>query len=426
MSEEQGKPKPSPQQNYSPEWNRTTKTIVAIVGLIIAVILLWRFQSLLQQVVIAAMIAYVLNPIVKIIDDRTPLKRSPTIILTYITILILIIAAFTAIGVAAYNQAVSLIAQLPNLITQGINLLQESITNPEPWISFGSFEFGIDDLNFDTVQDQLIGLVEPLIGRGGQLASSLAGLTFRLLGNFLFIFFVSIYLANEIPELGNYVGRFAAPPGYRKDAERLLREFGRIWSAYLRGQIVLGIVIFIVVSVTLSALGVQNALALGALAGFLEFVPNLGPIISTVVAMGVAFFQPENYLGLTTTQFTIAVLVLMFLIQQIENNILVPRIVGDALDLHPLLVIIGVFMGGSVAGILGAVLAAPVLASLKLVTIYAWRKLFDLPPFPKPESEEPLPSVWQRLRSLVTPRPKEPEVTPDNESQDSEESSENE
>lgn len=410
MNNQQTQTKPTKPQTPSPEWSRTTKTVVAIAGIIILVILLWRFQSLLQQVIIAAMIAYVLNPIVKTIDARTPLKRGPTIILAYIVMLILLIGAFIAIGLAAYNQGQSLLQQLPDLITQGLTLIQDSTTNPDPWISFGSFEFGLNDLNFDTIQDQLIGLVQPLLGRGGQLASSIAGLTFRFLGNFLFIFFVSIYLANEIPELGNYVGRVAAPPGYRQDAQRLLREFGRIWSAYLRGQIVLGIVIFLVVSITLSALGVQNALALGALAGFLEFVPNLGPILSTVIAMLVAFFQPENYLGLTSAQFTIAVLILMFLIQQLENNILVPRIVGEALDLHPLLVIIGVFMGGSVAGILGAVLAAPVLASLKLVTIYAWRKMFDLPPFPKPESEDPLPSVWQRLRSLVAPQPKEEPV----------------
>jgi hypothetical protein len=75
----------------------------------------------------------------------------------------------------------------------------------------------------------------------------------------------------------------------------------------------------------------------------------------------------------------------MIIIQQVENSFLVPRIVGDALDLHPLVVMISVVMGASLAGILGAVLAAPVAASLKLFGAYAWRKMLDLPPFPKPE-----------------------------------------
>ena len=65
-----------------------------------------------------------------------------------------------------------------------------------------------------------------------------------------------------------------------------------------------------------------------------------------------------------------------------------PRIVGEALDLHPLMVIVGVFMGATLGGIVGAVLAAPVLATLKLLGVYAWRKLFDLHPFPDPEETD--------------------------------------
>ena len=81
----------------------------------------------------------------------------------------------------------------------------------------------------------------------------------------------------------------------------------------------------------------------------------------------------------------------MIIIQQVENNFLVPRIVGGALDLHPILVIVGVFMGASLAGVLGAILAAPIVASLKLLTQYAWRKLFDLQPFPEEEPPEGIP-----------------------------------
>jgi predicted PurR-regulated permease PerM len=93
----------------------------------------------------------------------------------------------------------------------------------------------------------------------------------------------------------------------------------------------------------------------------------------------------------------------MFLVQQLENTILVPRIMGQALDLHALVVIVGVYMGGSLAGILGAVLAAPVIASLKLLSIYAWRKMFDLYPFPHPEKiPPPKPSWRERGKSLMT------------------------
>ncbi len=80
-----------------------------------------------------------------------------------------------------------------------------------------------------------------------------------------------------------------------------------------------------------------------------------------------------------------------------------PRIVGESLDLHPLLVIMGVFIGGSLAGILGAVLAAPTMATLRMLGQYAWRKMFDLPPFPDPEKERPSSrSLKERTNTILS------------------------
>jgi predicted PurR-regulated permease PerM len=91
----------------------------------------------------------------------------------------------------------------------------------------------------------------------------------------------------------------------------------------------------------------------------------------------------------------------MILIQQVENAFLVPRIVGDALDLHPLVVLIGVLMGTSLAGLLGAVLAAPVIATLLLFGNYIWRKMLDLPPFPDDPPEPAKSGSRGNSRSLA-------------------------
>ena len=119
--------------------------------------------------------------------------------------------------------------------------------------------------------------------------------------------------------------------------------------------------------------------------------------------MLVALFQDSNRFGLDPLYFGLLVLGVMFLIQQVENNLLVPRIVGSALNLHPLEVMISVLMGASLAGILGAILAAPVLATIKLLGAYAWRKMLDLPPFADEEerptqTEESPPSKARRKR----------------------------
>lgn len=402
----------------SPPWGRTTKTIVVIVALLLVVLVAWRFSSLIQQIIMAAVLAYLLNPLIKFVNENTGLKRGTLVLLTYLAFILLVIGAFTALGVAAYAQINNLINELPRLTVSLLNLLRDWARVAETTYEIGPFEFSPSTFDWNSIRSQVLGMVEPILSRGGQYAGQIAGATMRIVGNFLFIWVVSIYLALEIPRVRDYVAAAAQQPGYRKDAERLMAEFSRVWSAYLRGQVILGLVIGVTVGVSLGVLGVQNALALGIVSGLLEFVPVVGPIIGTGAAVVVAFFQPQNYLGLTSVEFALVVLLVMFIIQQLENNLLVPNIVGDALDLHPLVVIIGVFMGASVAGILGAILAAPVLASLKLLGNYAWRKLFDLPPF-EDEASEPAPSspfqqkvrdLWARLRRRV--ERSQPEETP--------------
>ena len=230
---------------------------------------------------------------------------------------------------------------------------------------------------------------------GGYLGSIALG-TVGTLTNLIIILFVSIYIAIDAPRLSEWIGNVAEFPGYREDAERLWRDFGRIWQAYLRGQAILGLVIGLIVFVCMLILGVENALVLGLISGLMEFIPYIGPFIGAAAAVIVSFFQEAgtNTFGLTPIYFALAVLAVMTLIQQVENNFMVPRIVGDALDLNPLIVFVGALMGASLAGILGTILAAPVLATIKLIGTYAWRKMFDLDPFPNPEIVEEDSPTW--------------------------------
>jgi predicted PurR-regulated permease PerM len=355
---------------------------VAVTSLLLLALVAWRFSGLIGQLVGAAILAYLLNPLIRLIAERSPLRRGTATVIVYVVFLLLLAGAMTALGFAVVGQVVSFINDLPNLVNQIIDLLRDWLPAPDREIVLGPFSFTIDTLDWTTIRDQMLGWVEPVLTRSGQYAGQLATTTIRVISTILFVWVISIYIALEIPRLRGYVAAVAQPGGYRFDAERLMTQFGRIWSAYLRGQIFLGLVIGVIVSITLAILGVQNALALGLLSGLLEFIPIVGPIIGAVAATIVALFQPAHFAGLSPFWHAAVVLGAMIVIQQLENNLLVPRIVGNALDLHPLLVMVAVFMGSSIAGILGAVLAAPVVASLKLVGVYAWRKMFDLPPFP--------------------------------------------
>jgi predicted PurR-regulated permease PerM len=387
LSKNQREQKPPPDITVevvsSPLWGLSTKIVVIVSALVLLGFMVWRFQGLIVMTILAAVIAYILNPLVVFVNERTNISRGWVILAIYLVLAVALSTLFVSLGVAAYDQATDFINLVPNLIDQIISLFETINMQSEPIVIVDRILIEPINLPWESITNQLLGLIQPTLTTSGGFVGQLASTTVRTIGNFIFIFVISVYLIFEAPNIGRYLQELAAQPGYQTDMERMAKEFSRIWSAYLRGQVVLGVIIFFVVWMGLSVLGVRNALTLGLIAGLLEFVPTIGPIISTVIAMTVAFFQPSNPWDLMGWQFALVVLIFMILVQQVENNALVPRIVGNALDLHPLIVIIGVFMGASVAGILGAILAAPLLASLKLVAVYAWRKLFDQPPFPE-------------------------------------------
>ncbi len=387
--------------NTSPPWNRTTKIFVTVIALFLIGLLLQRFQPLVAPLAGAAILAYLLNPIIIFLDKRLPISRGASIVIVYILLAVVLAVSGAFLSVTTYQQTIGFINDVPVLIDDVVTAVS-SLSPEQELFHYGPIAIFPTDIPWQSVGDQLLGMIQPALTQSGGVITQIATTTFRVFIMTFFVFMVSIYIAIEIPLMGGRVGSAFASPGYQYDAERLFRDFGRVWSSYLRGQVVLGLIIFVIVWAGLSLLGVRYALALAIFAGLLEFVPNVGAIISTTVAMLVAFFQPENYLGLAPWVHTLAVFGFMFIVQQLENNILVPRIMGNALDLHPLIVITGVFIGGSMAGILGAVLAAPIIASIKLIGTYGWRKLFDLPPFTDLEAEGLPPSLFDQGRGLAT------------------------
>jgi len=156
-------------------------------------------------------------------------------------------------------------------------------------------------------------------------------------------------------------------------------------------------------TIGLAVLGVPGALYLGIVAGLLELIPNLGPIIATVPAVIVALIQGSTSLPISNLAFAGVVILFYILVQQVENNLIVPRVLGAALELPPLIVMTGIVIGASVGGILGALLATPLIATGRVVLHYIYRKMLGQNPIQNedaaPESGAPPSGNW--LSSLL-------------------------
>ncbi len=190
-------------------------------------------------------------------------------------------------------------------------------------------------------------------------------------------------------------------PKYKLDFERLSRELGRIWNAFLRGQIIIFFLAVIVYSIVLSILGVHYALSLAFLAGLARFVPYIGPIINWIVLVLVAYFQVYKLFDLSPFYYTLLVLGTALFIDQIFDNIISPRILSDALKVHPAAVLVAAIIAAKLFGLLGVVVAAPILATVTLLWKYTMRKMLDLDPWPEEEPRHAPPPLGSRFFASI-------------------------
>jgi predicted PurR-regulated permease PerM len=259
----------------------------------------------------------------------------------------------------------------------------------------------ISQFDLTSISDQLLSLGQNLLSEMGSFLSTVAGSAANFLGWTLFVLLVSFFVLAESGGLREGIIKVDLP-GYTHDLKRLGQELGLIWNAFLRGQIIIFFITVIVYFIVLSVLGVQYAIGLSLAAGFARFVPYVGPAINWTALALVTFFQPFKLFGMEPIYYTLLVFVIALVIDQFFDNILSPRIMADALRVHPAAVLVAAIISASLLGVVGVVIAAPMLATLQLFGQYTLRKMFDLDPWPPHEKRRAAPKrskLISRLRS---------------------------
>ena len=377
----------------SPRWGPFTKFLIALVLIVLLGAVLLRFQQMIVPLVLAVMLTYLLRPVAAAVATRTGLSWRAAVALLYAVLLVLLLTLLTLTGIAVIQQMQALYTNLLQISTDFPNLLQRILSAPlviGPFvidlsrpIGIGPFKIDFSTTDLQALGQQVLAALQPALSRTGALLSTLAAGTAETLGWMLFILIISFYLLSDSRRMSVSIERLV-PPEYAYDVRRLVSDLAPIWNAFLRGQITLALVMGSVIGLTMALLGVRYSIVLGLMGGVLEFVPIIGPLITGTTAVIIALFQGGNWLGLTPLAYAVTVIIAMILLQQIENNFLVPRIIGGTLNLHPVAILVGAVIAANLAGIIGLLLSAPTVATLRLFGRYFYRKMFDLDPWPDP------------------------------------------
>jgi len=188
----------------------------------------------------------------------------------------------------------------------------------------------------------------------------------------------------------------------------LLRRIVRLWMLYIKGQLLMSLIIGLLTFLVGLAIGLPYAFFLGLLAGVLETVPNIGSLIALVPAVVVALWQGSRFIHVQNWAFALIVVGAYLVVQQVGELVIHPRIMGKRLDLPAIVVLLVVILGAAVGNIVGAYLAVPLVVTVREIARYVIRKVKKLPPFPdetppNAPAQPPGPSVELPSPSLSPP-----------------------
>jgi predicted PurR-regulated permease PerM len=379
----------APSPETSPRWNTPTKFLVALVFLVLLGWLLLQFQSMWGPMIAVCILAYLLSPIASRVARATRLPWGLAVLIVYLVLFILIVGLLVVAGVAIQRQIVGLYDAVLEISADLPGFVQELLSHP---LVLGPFTIDPATIDFERVLQPLTSAIQPVLSQTGTWASSIATVTATSVGWVLFVLILSYYLLADLSNVLQGLDQ-RMPPAYRDDVRRLATSLGPIWNNYLRGQVTLSGTLGIMVGVTLSLLGVSYAPVLGLLAFVLDFIPYIGATVSFGIGTLVALFQGGNWLGLDPVTYAVIVAAAYLVLQQIQGYVLWPRIMGETLNLHPIIIIVGALVMAQLLSVVGLMLAGPLIATLMVFGRYVYCRLFDMNPW-----EEGPASLDQSLR----------------------------
>jgi predicted PurR-regulated permease PerM len=345
------------------------KALVVLLTLLASLALLWVLWQVVSPILhtlvlfgLAAVLAFGLGGPVGMLATRLRGNRILAIVLVYLLFGIVIVGGLILLAGPFVRQASDLASALPQYATE--------LQARAPDIQSALGQYGIQaDIN--SLKTRALTAIEQ---SGADVLTHLVGTLAELGGmilDFVLALVISLYLLVDGPR---FRARSLAliPLQYRDNALFLQDNVSRVLGGYLRAQFFLALIVGVATGVGMAVLGLPYAVVLGVLAGLFELIPMFGPILSAVPAVLVAMFLP----------FPTVIWVLLFflVLQQVENNVLAPRISGHAVGLHPLGAMFALLAGFQLVGLLGGLFAVPVAGVVWVLITAGYRNAMTTPP----------------------------------------------
>jgi predicted PurR-regulated permease PerM len=317
----------------------------------LVLILLWlvyQVRSTLFVFILAILFAYLLSPLVNLLNRFLPTRtRTPGLALAYVIFVAVVVLVGIKIGSTVAEQAKAFETDLPSRIA--------AFEAPNPKLP--------DAIN--TLKKQALDKIRGGIETGGgDVFSTMAQAGVKFLsvaGDLIFVVVIpilSFFFLNEGPTIREHVLDMIGDGPKRELLDDVMEDVHLLLLHYMRALVVLSVAAFTTYSIFFSFMGVPYSVLLAAVAGLLEFIPMVGPLASTVLIVLVSAVSGSHALP-----------VLFFLLayRVFQDYILSPHLMGQGVEVHPLLVLFGVFAGAEVAGIPGTFLSVPILALVRIL-----------------------------------------------------------
>ncbi len=354
-------------------WSQPLRYAVVFAGLLIIVWFLRTASSLINSLIIAVLLAYVMHPLVNLFTKLLRVSHNIAVNLVYLLFLSAVIATPVSLTPIVIRQLGRIDG--PTLLADLEALLTTSVVIGDYTIPINGFMADFEKLLTQTATD---------------LASTAFGIIDDVSDNFLWILLILFTLYFLLRDGKQLIVWFIQllPQKYHHDAYQLTQEIDGVWSNFLRGQIVLMVVVGVLSWLGAWAVGMPGAFVVGMLAGILDIVPTLGPTLAAIVAVTIALIEGSDYLPTSNFIFALIILGVFLLVQQIENVWIRPAVMGQRLKLHPAVIFIGVIGALTIYSVLAALIIVPMLATVGVFLRYFRQRIRGEDPYPVTLSPE--------------------------------------